>query len=69
MKTIFFRLFFEVFFLHFFYDKWCDDFLRKCDLEHKKKSEKIWIFRDFSYFFGPNGQFLDKFKDFLDNGG
>jgi hypothetical protein len=72
----FFFDFFLRFFFAIFYDKWSDDFLRNCNREHKKKSEKIWIFRDFSGFFGifliflgPVGQLLDKFKDFLDNGG
>ena len=76
MKTTFFSTFFLKFFFEIFYDKWSDDFLRKCDWEHKKKSEKIrffseflGIFGNFLNFSGPIGQLLDKFKDFLDNGG
>ena len=76
MKTTFFSTFFLRFFFTILYDKWSNDFLQKVSRDHKKKSEKIWIFRDFSRFFeifliflGPVGQLLDKIKDFLDNGG
>jgi hypothetical protein len=35
----------------------------------RKKVKKSGFFGIFLIFLGPNGQFLDKFKDFLDNGG
>jgi hypothetical protein len=54
------------------FHKKCDETIRK----KVKKSDFFGIFRDFSGFFGifriflgPVGQLLDKFKDFLDNGG
>jgi hypothetical protein len=50
--------------------------LQKWDETIRKKVKKWDIFRDFSGFFWifliflrPIGQLLDKFKDFLDNGG
>jgi hypothetical protein len=79
MKITFFQLFFLTFFLIFLtlndgatFDKKSDETIRK-----KVKNWDIFrIFRDFSgffwiflIFFGPIGQLLDKFKDFLDNGG
>jgi hypothetical protein len=54
------------------FDKSGDETIRK----KVKKSDFFGIFwdfsgffRDFLGFFGANGQLLDKFKDFLDNGG
>jgi hypothetical protein len=76
MKITFFSTFFSDIFSHFYYVKWWDDFWQKARWDHKEKSEKMGFFSDFSGFFGffliflgPIGQLLDKFKDFLDNGG
>jgi hypothetical protein len=56
----FFLTFFSVIFFTILYDKWCGNFLQKVRRDHKKKSEKIGFFRNFSGFFGI-------FRDRLDN--
>ena len=61
MKTTFFETFFSDIFFAILYDEWCNDFLQKGVRDHKKKSEKIGFFRDFSEFFGIFSDRLDNF--------
>jgi hypothetical protein len=66
------HFFFDFFFKFFFeilYDKWSDDFCENTIDSIIKKVKKSGFFGIFLIFLGPIGQLLDKFKDFLDNGG
>ena len=67
MKTTFFSTFFFEVFFAILYDKWCSDFCQKRGRDHKRKSEKIGFFRDFSNFYGIFWDRLDNFWTTLDN--